>query len=94
MAEPNQEIQINLPPELQGGRYSNSMTVGHSKEEFVLDFMMVARPAGAVVARVVVSPGHLKRIVRALQENLGRYEARYGEIREAGEPSPTDFRPN
>ncbi|MND01220.1 hypothetical protein D3C83_201280 [compost metagenome] len=45
-------------------------------------------PQGVVTARVVTSPGHLKRIVRALQENMERYEAAYGAIHEASDPAP------
>jgi len=62
-----QEIKVNFPPNLQGGVYSNNMVVTHTKEEFILDFIMVAPPAGAVTARVIVSPGHMKRILAALQ---------------------------
>jgi hypothetical protein len=85
MAE-GQEVKINFPPELQGGVYSNNMVVSHTKEEFILDFLMVAPPAGAVTARVVVSPGHMKRILAALQENISKYERNFGTIQIAEEP--------
>ena len=49
------EIKINFPQELQGGVYSNNMVVSHTKEEFILDFIMVAPPAGTVTSRVIVS---------------------------------------
>ena len=80
------EIKINFPQELQGGVYSNNMIVSHTKEEFILDFIMVAPPAGAVTARVIVSPGHMKRIVAALQENISKYESAFGTIQIAEEP--------
>jgi hypothetical protein len=85
MAE-GQEVKINFPPELQGGVYSNNMVVSHTKEEFILDFLMVAPPAGAVTARVVVSPGHMKRILSALQDNISKYEKNFGTIQIAEEP--------
>jgi hypothetical protein len=85
MAE-GQEVKINFPPELQGGVYSNNMVVSHTKEEFILDFLMVAPPAGAVTARVVVSPGHMKRILAALQDNISKYERNFGTIQVAEEP--------
>jgi hypothetical protein len=85
MAE-GQEVKINFPPELQGGVYSNNMVVSHTKEEFILDFLMVAPPAGAVTARVVVSPGHMKRILAALQDNISKYERNFGTIQIAEEP--------
>jgi hypothetical protein len=81
-----QEIKINFPPELQGGVYSNNMVVSHTKEEFVLDFLMVAPPAGTVTARVVVSPGHMKRILEALRDNISKYEKTFGTIQIAEEP--------
>ena len=81
-----QEVKINFPTELQGGVYSNNMVVSHTKEEFILDFLMVAPPAGAVTARVVVSPGHMKRILAALQDNVSKYEKNFGNIQIAEEP--------
>jgi len=80
------EIKINFPQELQGGVYANNMVVAHTKEEFVLDFLMVAPPAGTVTARVIVSPGHMKRILEALRENLSKYENTFGTIQIAEEP--------
>jgi hypothetical protein len=78
-----QEIKVNSPPELHGGVYSNNMVVSHTKEEFVLDFIMVAPLAGAVTARVIVSPGHMKRILAALQDNIAKYEKNFGTIQVA-----------
>jgi hypothetical protein len=80
------EIKVNFPPELQGGVYSNNMFVTHTKEEFVLDFLMVVPPAGAVTARVIVSPGHMKRILEALRDNISKYEKKFGPIQVAEEP--------
>jgi hypothetical protein len=82
----DKEIKINFPQELQGGVYANNMVVAHTKEEFILDFLMVAPPAGAVTARVIVSPGHMKRILEALRENLSKYENTFGTIQIAEEP--------
>ncbi len=81
-----QEIKVNFPPNLHGGVYSNNMVVSHTKEEFILDFLMVAPPAGAVTARVIVSPGHMKRILAALQDNIAKYEKSFGTIQIAEEP--------
>ena len=80
------EIKVNFPPNLQGGVYSNNMVVAHTKEEFILDFLMVAPPAGAVMSRVIVSPGHMKRILTALQDNISKYEKTFGIIQIAEEP--------
>jgi hypothetical protein len=80
------KININFPPEVQGGVYANNMFVTHTKEEFIMDFIMVAPPTGKVTARVISSPGHMKRILKALQENLRKYEEKFGSLKEAEEP--------
>ena len=54
-----------------------------------MDFLMVAPPTGAVTTRVIVSPGHVKRIVSALQENITKYEKMFGEIPLAEESKAT-----
>jgi hypothetical protein len=86
MTDMKQEIKVSFPQELQGGRYANNMNVTHSKEEFIMDYMMVVPPAGAVTARVIVSPGHMKRIIGTLAENVRKYEEKYGVIEESPAP--------
>ena len=81
-----QEVKIVFPDSLKGGVYSNNMIVTHTKEEFILDFMMISPPVGSVTARVVISPGHMKRMVSALKTNLEKYESRFGKLTEAAEP--------
>ncbi len=76
-----QELQINMPQEVQSGKYANQMLVTHTQEEFVLDFILATPPAGVVNSRVIVSPGHAKRIANALMENVAKYEAQFGEIK-------------
>lgn len=80
------EVKITFPESLRGGAYANSMFATHTREEFILDFMMVTPPVGSVTARVIVSPGHMKRMVSALAENLKKYEAKFGKLTEAPEP--------
>jgi hypothetical protein len=75
-----QNIHIKIPEEILRGVYANQMVVRHSREEFVIDFINVCPPEGIVNARVIVSPGHLKRMVAALAENLTRYEQRFGPV--------------
>jgi hypothetical protein len=79
-------VQIKVPDEVARGAYANNMVVAHTREEFVMDFIYLLPQQGLVNARVITSPGHMKRIVRALAENLRKYEAQFGEIREAVEP--------
>jgi len=84
---PAQQIQINTGDELMRGRYSNSLIVSHSPEEFIMDWLLNSPSGTFLVSRIMVSPGSLKRIINALAENLEKYERQYGPIRviEAGE---------
>ena len=80
------EIQVTFPEQLKGGVYSNNMVVTHTKEEFILDFLMVSPPAGTVTARVILSPGHARRVAAALTENVRKYESAFGAIPATEEP--------
>lgn len=86
MKENKQEIKVRFPEKIMGGSYANHMIVLHTKEEFIMDFIMVSPPAGAVTARVITSPGHMKRIINALQDNVDKYEEKFGKIKEAQPP--------
>lgn len=83
---PNPQIQVKADDDTLRGRYANMMQIAHNREEFVMDFMNVFPPGGIVTARIITSPSHLKRIARALRENLERYEVTFGEIKEAEAP--------
>jgi len=85
-----QSIAIQADPAIAPGVYSNLMMISHRREEFVLDFLFVQPQRGpqgesvaSMRARVVSSPGHTKRILRALEDNIRRYEAAFGTIEEA-----------
>ncbi len=91
-------IQIIAGEEDLKGRYANLMSVSHTGEEFVLDFFAVTpssggQARGTLVARVVTSPPHFKRIVAALEDNVNKFEAQFGEIEEPrGQfPDPDDI---
>ncbi len=83
--QPN--VQIKIEDQTLKGAYANVMRVLHTPEEFVMDFMNVIELNGIVSARVIVAPGHFKRIVAALNDNLKKYEQVFGEIK-AGEVNP------
>ncbi|MDO8886014.1 DUF3467 domain-containing protein [Candidatus Oleimmundimicrobium sp.] len=87
--EKKREIKVNFPESMQGGVYTNNTIITHTKEEFIMDFLMVAPPSGAVTARVITSPGHMKRILAALQENISKYEQKFGEIKASAAPMET-----
>ncbi len=84
------QMTVHADPATSVGVYANLMMVSHRKEEFVLDFLFVqpqqAAPGETVAtlrSRVVTTAEHAKRIVRALQENIQRYEATFGVTAEA-----------
>lgn len=82
----DQQIQIKALDEDLKGRYSNLAQIGHTKEEFWIDFFNVLPPTGVMASRIIMSPGHLKRLLRALGDNLKNYEAQFGNVAEAEAP--------
>jgi hypothetical protein len=85
---PQGQINIELSEEVAEGTYSNLVMIAHSAEEFILDFIRVmpGLPKANVKSRIIVTPQHAKRLLRALADNVDRYEMTYGEIEEHGMP--------
>jgi hypothetical protein len=85
-----QQVQIKADEKELLGQYSNLVMVHHNAEEFTLNFVYVypSVPQGKLVSSLILSPGHLKRLVRALNDNITGYEAQYGPIRENPGPTP------
>jgi len=83
----SQPIPINTVDEMSRGRYSNTMLVTHGPEEFMIDWLLQSPNGAHLVSRIMVTPGHMKRIVKALQENLEKYERNFGEIKMADSPT-------
>jgi hypothetical protein len=91
-------LSFHVPDDLQAGRYANILGVWHSPHEFTLDFSVsgVSTPPDdpdgqptipcEVVARIKVAPTLVFELLKALNENMGRYEAQFGEIRRPGQP--------
>ena len=86
-----QQLQIKASDQDLKGTYANGVQIQHTKEEFCIDFLNVFPPAGTLNARVLTSPGHFKRMIRAMQENLALYEKTHGTIEEANQPSGSEF---
>lgn len=85
------QIQIQLDDDVAQGIYANLALVNHTETEFTIDVMYLQpqQPRAKVRARIISSPKHTKRLVGALQENLRRYEERFGTIEVTG-PNPAD----
>jgi hypothetical protein len=75
--------QIKIADNIAGAEYSNIAQINHTQEEFQMMFMNVLPPSGKVVAKVIITPGHFKRMIAAMQENLKKYEDRFGEVKTA-----------
>jgi len=85
-----QQLNIELTEEIAEGVYSNLVMLVHSSEEFILDFIRVMPgvPKARVKSRIIVSPPHAKRLLRALSDNIDRYERAHGEIEDSPSPGP------
>jgi hypothetical protein len=101
MAEPSKpqgpegipQIQIDIDDATAQGAYSNLVLLNHNDNEFVLDFAYVqpTTPRARVRARILFSPRHAKRLLRALEANIRRYEERFGRIEDIDPPPPGTF---
>jgi len=83
------QVQIKADEKELQGSYSNLVMIHHNVEEFTLNFIYIFPNGtqGKLTSSMIVSPGHAKRIWRALGENLERYEAQFGRIKEVPEGS-------
>ena len=82
--KPARRVQVNieLPSNLQA-TYANFALISHSPSEMILDLAQVLpqQPKARIQARVVMTPLNAKLLYRALGENIGKYEAQFGEIK-------------
>ncbi len=88
-----QQINVELGEKEAEGIYSNLALISHSPAEFVLDFtrMLPGVPKAKVYARIIMTPQHAKSFLRALQENIAKYEQQFGEIKIQGESQHRNF---
>lgn len=82
---PNQ-LNIELPEEVSEGVYSNLSVITHSPSEFIVDFiqLMPGVPKGKVKSRIVMTPDNAKKLMKALSENISKYESVHGKIKDHG----------
>ena len=80
------ELKINIAPDKAQGVFANLALIAHTPTEFVFDFaqLMPGVPQANVVTRVVVTPDQAKKILGALQNNIGQYEQKFGTIQPIG----------
>ena len=80
---PNQ-LNIEISEEVAEGSYANLAIITHSHAEFVIDFVnvMPGTPKSKVKSRIIFTPQHAKRFMKALTENIQRFEAANGRIQD------------
>lgn len=91
---PNNQLNIELSEEVAEGVYSNLAIITHSNSEFVVDFVriMPGVPKAKVKSRIVLTPQHAKRLMRALGENVSKFEQVHGVIKDnEGHAIPMNF---
>ncbi len=76
------QLQIELDPAIANGVFVNMAMVNHTETEFTLDLVYVQpqAPKATVRARAITTPKHMKRLLLAIQDNLARYETRFGPV--------------
>ncbi|THD66421.1 DUF3467 domain-containing protein [Robertkochia marina] len=90
------QINIELDEQVSEGTYSNLAIINHSVSEFVVDFVniMPGRPKAKVKSRIILTPQHAKRFLKALADNVNRFEQAHGEIKDYEQPPiPLNFGP-
>lgn len=93
------QINIELKEDVAQGVYSNLAIITHSTSEFVVDFirLMPGVPKAQVKSRIILTPEHAKRLMKALEDNVSKYEAQNGTIKVGNvphmPPMPMNFGP-
>ncbi|MAP80324.1 MAG: hypothetical protein CL526_04455 [Aequorivita sp.] len=90
------QINIELDEAVAQGTYSNLAIINHSVSEFVVDFVtiMPGVPKSKVKSRIILTPQHAKRFLKALNDNVKRFESAHGEIKDYEQPPiPLNFGP-
>lgn len=100
MAEPKKnkkgQINIEMDEKVAQGIYSNLAIINHSVSEFVVDFVtiMPGIPKSKVKSRIILTPQHAKRFLKALNDNVSRFENAHGKIKDYDQPPiPLNFGP-
>lgn len=90
------QLNIEIDEKMADGTYANLAIINHSVSEFVVDFIniMPGAPKSKVKSRIILTPQHAKRLAKALADNVKRFEANHGEIKDYDQPHiPLNFGP-
>lgn len=90
-----QNLKLNITPEVSQGIYSNLVVISHNPTEIILDFAQILPgiDGAAVRQRIIMNPVHAKRTVAALTDNIKKYEQQFGTIEEPRTPTQGDTVP-
>jgi hypothetical protein len=90
MTDQKKQINVELREQEAEGIYANFAAITHSPAEFVMDFIRVlpGTKKSRVHARIIMAPQNVKAFIKALEDNISKYEQRYGEIKSAGQTQP------
>ncbi len=88
-AQKEVKVEIQIDDDIAQGMYTNLAAINHSDNEFIFDFIFLQpqAPKAKVRSRLILSPKHAKRFLNALQENIRRYEDKFGKIEESNSPA-------
>jgi hypothetical protein len=86
LQQPNQ-LNIEISEEVAEGNYANLAIITHSHAEFVVDFVnvMPGTPKSKVKSRIILTPQHAKRLMKALIDNVEKFETTNGVIKDLDE---------
>jgi hypothetical protein len=87
------KVNIRCDDATSCGVYANLAKIAHTQDEFTLDFIFINPdpPYGKLVSRVIISPGHCKRLLLALKDNISKYEDAFGEIKVPNPPGDIGY---
>ena len=75
--------QIKIADNIPGAEYANAMQANHNKDEFQIMFLNLMGASGRVTGKIITNPGHFKRMIAAMADNLKKYEEKFGEVKES-----------
>jgi hypothetical protein len=81
------QLRLDIPANLNA-IYSNAVVIAQTASEIIFDFVQIipTDQRAKVQSRIVMTPANAKLFLRALEQNLSKYEEKYGEI--AVPPTP------
>jgi len=74
-----QPMNILINPEAQKGVYSNVTLIHHTKNEFIMDFLLQFGGEAQLVSRIILSPAHMILLQKAINQNIEKYKNEYGD---------------